>query len=54
MCAGYSQENAGIEIGHKNKHETSKMMREIREKMEIDKNESNYKIISIFTEYGLR
>ena len=52
MCAGYSQENAGIDIGHKNKHETSKMMKDIRSKMEIDKNESNYKIISIFTKHG--
>jgi hypothetical protein len=52
MCSGCSQENAGIEIGHKDKHITSKAMKDIREKLDISKEESNYKVIAIFLKYG--
>lgn len=52
MCAGYSQQQAGKEIGHPHKQATNKMMNSIREKLDIDKSESTYKITSIYTKYG--
>lgn len=52
MCNGDSQENAGSKIGHKRKQETSKMMKNIREKLNIEKQESNYKVISTYLNHG--
>lgn len=52
MCDGYSQENAGSEIGHKDKHTTSKAMKDIRQKLQITNEESTYKAIAIYLKYG--
>ncbi len=48
MCNGESQENAGAKIGHKDKHETSKVMSKIREKLDIKNNESSYKAVAMY------
>jgi len=52
MCSGYSQEKAGAAVGYKDKHITSKAMKEIREKLGIQKDESTYKAIALYLENG--
>lgn len=52
MVSGYEQQEAGRELGHKNKQKTSLMMKSIREKLNIEPHESNYKVISLYHVYG--
>ena len=52
MCEGTPQGAAGADLGHKSKHETSKKMSVIRDKLFVDDSQSSDRVIHLFTKYG--